>query len=102
MNVSPTSRERPDAAAVDALVDALVRDYGERAVTNATVRELRTLLAQLSPDQQQVVTLRLAGLDGGEICAVLGKSRSWVDTTQHRAIRRLRDLMGVTPTPEGT
>jgi RNA polymerase sigma-70 factor (ECF subfamily) len=73
-----------------------------QALAGATVRELRSVLAQLSPDQQQVVTLRLAGLDGGEICAVLGKSRSWVDTTQFRAIRRLRDLMGITPSPECT
>ena len=39
MNVSAPARERPDAAAIGALVDRLVRDYGERAVTNATVRE---------------------------------------------------------------
>jgi RNA polymerase sigma-70 factor, ECF subfamily len=63
-----------------------------QALAGATARELRNMLAQLSPDQQQVVTLRLAGLDGGEICTVLGKSRSWVDATQALAIRCLCDL----------
>ena len=39
MTASLTARERPPAADVDAIVDRLVRDYGDRAVTNATVRE---------------------------------------------------------------
>ena len=39
MTASLTARQRPPAADVDAIVDRLVRDYGDRAVTNATVRE---------------------------------------------------------------
>jgi RNA polymerase sigma-70 factor (ECF subfamily) len=72
-----------------------------QAIASATIGELRTLLAPLSSDQQQVVSLRLAGLDGSEICAVLGRSRGWVDTTQYRAVRRLRELMHVLPSQEG-
>jgi RNA polymerase sigma-70 factor (ECF subfamily) len=69
-------------------------------VARSAAGELRELITQLSADQQSVVTLRLAGLDGTEICAVLGRSRSWVDTTQFRAVRRLRELMHVDLAPE--
>ena len=63
------------------------------ALAEATARELRTVLARLLPEQQEVISLRLAGLSSGQICSVLGKSRPWVDATQKLAIRRLRDLM---------
>jgi DNA-directed RNA polymerase specialized sigma24 family protein len=45
------------------------------------------------------VELRLAGLTGPEIREALGRSRSWVDTTQFRAIQRLRKVLA--PSPEG-
>jgi RNA polymerase sigma-70 factor (ECF subfamily) len=48
------------------------------------------LLAHLTPDQRQIVELRLAGLNGNEIAEVLGRSRGSVDTAQSRAITRLR------------
>lgn len=64
--------------------------------------ELRRAIQQLPPDQQRVIELRLAGLTGPEIRTVLGKSRPWVDTTQHRAVQRLRRLMSATPTEEGS
>ena len=50
------------------------------------------LLSFLTPDQRQVVELRLAGLNGNEIAEVLGRSRGSVDTAQSRAITRLRDV----------
>lgn len=58
------------------------------------------LMQHLTVDQRQVVELRLAGLSGPEIQNVLGRGRSWVDTTQHRAIRRMRATLGIDP-PEG-
>jgi RNA polymerase sigma-70 factor (ECF subfamily) len=57
------------------------------------------LLPRLSPDQRDAVALRLAGLSPAEIGAVLGKSRPAVDTTLHRALVRLRDLLAVEPAP---
>ncbi len=51
------------------------------------------LLAALTPDQRQVVELRLAGLNGNEIAEVLGRSRASVDTAQSRAITRLRKII---------
>lgn len=55
--------------------------------------ELRAALDLLTDDQRQVVELRLAGLTGPEIRDVLDRSRSWVDTTQHRAVQRLRQAL---------
>ena len=58
---------------------------------------VRQLLTFLSPDQRRVVELRLADLTGPEIQQVLGKTRSWVNTTQFRAVQRMRaalDEMG--------
>ncbi len=48
------------------------------------------LLSFLTPDQRQIVELRLAGLNGNEIAEVLGRSRGSVDTAQSRAVTRLR------------
>jgi len=51
------------------------------------------LLTFLSPDQRRVVELRLADLTGPEIQEVLGKTRSWVNTTQFRAVQRMRTVL---------
>jgi RNA polymerase sigma-70 factor (ECF subfamily) len=51
---------------------------------------VRTLLAQLPPDQRQILELRLAGLTGPEIAAALGRSLCAVKIAQVRAFARLR------------
>jgi RNA polymerase sigma-70 factor (ECF subfamily) len=71
----------------------------EAALAAEEGRTIRDLLAQLPPDQRRVVELRLAGLDGVEIGAVLGRSRGAVDAAQHRAVTRLRLLLGVPARP---
>lgn len=58
--------------------------------------ELRTLLAQLPPEQARVIELRLSGLTGPEIARVLGKSHAAIKVTQFRAYSRLRQLFGLT------
>ena len=65
----------------------------ETAIAKSDVTDLYSALARLTPDQRQVVELRLSGLTGPEIRTVLGRSRSWVDTTQFRALKRLRELL---------
>jgi RNA polymerase sigma-70 factor (ECF subfamily) len=57
-------------------------------------RRLRRAMAMLSDEQQQIIELRLAGLNGPEIAAALGRSAGSVRTAQHRAIARLRALLG--------
>jgi RNA polymerase sigma factor (sigma-70 family) len=63
------------------------------AVLNSEIERLRWAIASLKPDQAHVIELRLAGLDGPEIRQVLHRSRAWVDTTQYRALKRLRELL---------
>ncbi len=52
----------------------------------------RTIAAALSPDQADVVLLRmLGGLDVDQVAAVLGKRPGTVRVLQHKALRRLAD-----------
>ena len=55
--------------------------------------QLDRAIATLPPDQQTVVSLRLAGLTGPEIAEVAGKSHEAVRGLQFRAINRLRRQM---------
>ncbi|MGI8478178.1 MAG: RNA polymerase sigma factor [Thermomicrobiales bacterium] len=52
-------------------------------------------LALLTGEQRRVVELRLAGLGGPEIAAVLGRSEVAVRAMQRRALLRLRELLNV-------
>lgn len=70
-------------------------DPERAALTTETRLEVIALLDHLTPDQRQVVELRLAGLDGYEIAQALGRSRASVDTAQSRAMTRLRQALGV-------
>jgi RNA polymerase sigma-70 factor (ECF subfamily) len=69
------------------------RSPEELAIAQSELADVRRALPYLTPDQQRVIELRLAGLTTPEIQEVLGKGRSWVGTTQHRALHRLRELM---------
>jgi RNA polymerase sigma-70 factor (ECF subfamily) len=75
-------------------------DLAPRLDAQATVR---SLLPRLSPDQQQVVALRLAGLPADEIARVLGKPRNAIDGIHHRALRRAQTLLATAsaPAPRG-
>ena len=54
---------------------------------------LQQLMNYLTVDQRRVIELRLSDLTGPEIQDVLGKTRSWVNTTQFRAIQRMRSVL---------
>ena len=56
-------------------------------------RSVRNLLVQLTPDQRDVVELRLSGLTGVEIADALGKQPGAVRAVQFRAYQRLRELL---------
>jgi RNA polymerase sigma factor (sigma-70 family) len=94
-------RTRRLHAELDDAAEVSSRDASpEEAALRAETRlEIVALLDHLTPDQRQVVELRLAGLDGYEIADALGRSRASVDTAQSRAVSRLRKLLGVTPAP---
>lgn len=78
-------------------MESIDRSPEDVVIARSVAGELRDLLPQLGEDQRRVLELRLAGLSSGEIQMVLGKSRSWVGVTQHRAVVRLRTLMAVQP-----
>jgi RNA polymerase sigma-70 factor (ECF subfamily) len=73
----------------------------EVAAASAERAAVLALLPRLSEDQRQVVALRLAGLDAVEIGAALGKPRNAIDGIQHRALLRLRSLVGTGKTAMG-
>lgn len=82
----------------DPLDQAFDIESGEASPeTSALHREdeqnVRRLLAQLTPDQREVVELRLNGLSGVEIAEVLGKQPGAVRAVQFRAYQRLRELL---------
>ena len=62
----------------------------ELVISGEAVCGVRTLLAQLPPDQRQIMELRLAGLTGPEIAAALGRSLGSVKIAQVRAFAQLR------------
>ncbi len=68
------------------LQEAEARELGER---------LQAVVLRLPPSQREVLLLsRFAGLDHEEIARVTGASPTAVRVTLHRALRRLRDILG--------
>lgn len=65
----------------------------EFAIAADGERNVRRLLTHLTPDQRDVVELRLNGLTGAEIATVLGKRPGAIRATQFRAYQRLRELI---------
>ena len=72
----------------------------ELALAGESDRYVMELLRDLPTDQRRVMELRLIGLNDREIGQVLDRSRGSVRVLQHRAIRRLRSLLGVAASPE--
>lgn len=68
----------------------------ELALAGEASRTIWQVLAHLSPEQARLLELRLAGLNDAEIAQVVGMSHGAVRVAQHRAIRRLRELLGPT------
>jgi RNA polymerase sigma-70 factor (ECF subfamily) len=82
--VDPVSDEVLVAAAGSA-------DAEEQALSSLAVAEARKAIAQLSPDQQDVVLLRLVvGLSIKEVAAALGKNPGAIKALQVRAVAALR------------
>ena len=60
-------------------------------------RALQRALVDLSPDQQRVIELRMAGLSGTEIASVLGKNVTAIKMLQYRAMLKLRERLYCEP-----
>jgi RNA polymerase sigma-70 factor, ECF subfamily len=99
--VDETRARRPTVVLTAATDLASADPSPEEQVLTAEVgRTIRGLLSQLSPDQQRVMELRLAGLTGPEIAVSLGRSLGSVKIAQVRAIARLRTALGLAPDPK--
>src|SRR5271170_6461609 len=75
------------AAAVPAPAPSTVED---EVLDGLSTRQAVALVAGLSPDQAEVVALRvIAGLDTAEVARILGKSAGAVRVALHRGLRAL-------------
>ena len=73
------------------LVDAAASPE-DIALAGETTRTVLDLVRALPPEQRHLIELRLAGLTGPEIAAVLGKKHGAIKVAQLRAIRRLGEI----------
>jgi RNA polymerase sigma-70 factor (ECF subfamily) len=95
------ARARRPTAVLEAAAGVASTDPSpeEQTLTAEVGRTIRGLLCQLSPDQRQVMELRLAGLTGPEIAVALGRSLGSVKIAQVRAFARLRTALGLPGDP---
>jgi RNA polymerase sigma-70 factor (ECF subfamily) len=87
-------RGRPTFPLDDAFeLEAIDLSPEDEALHAEGARNVRRLLSNLTPDQRDVVELRLNGLTGVEIADVLGKQPGAIRAVQFRAYQRLRELL---------
>lgn len=73
----------------------------DEAIAALEDRELRAVLAPLTPDQRDVLLLRIIGdLSLEQTAAALNKPVTAVKALQHRALAQLRKNFGVDPYPD--
>ncbi|WP_245585540.1 sigma-70 family RNA polymerase sigma factor [Pseudonocardia asaccharolytica] len=66
----------------------------QQVLTNATNDELLRCIAKLNPDQQECIQLRfLQGLSVAETAQLMNRNEGAVKALQHRAVRRLAQLL---------
>jgi RNA polymerase sigma-70 factor (ECF subfamily) len=94
-----TSR-RPELLLAEPVDTELAPDAADEAIARADSETVRTALAQLSPDQQEVLVLRVvAGLTAGEVAEQTGRTVGAVKALQHRGLDSLGRLLGRAPDP---
>ena len=88
-------RRRESAVADERLGDrAAPTDVAEQAESSLALGHALAVVDQLSPDQREVILLCvLGGLRPAQAAPVLGKSEGAVRVLQHRALRRLAQLL---------
>lgn len=76
------------------LIETDVETTLEKIIEHEEQRTLANAIAQLSPDQQQVVILRfIEGFSHAEIAEILGKNEGTCRMIQHRALNTLGRLL---------
>jgi RNA polymerase sigma-70 factor (ECF subfamily) len=70
-------------------------DPEDMAIGRLEGSRVRAALHQLSPDQREVLVLRMAGLTAPEVADVLGKTTGAVKSLQHRGLASLAKVLGL-------
>jgi RNA polymerase sigma-70 factor (ECF subfamily) len=96
-DLTKSSRYRLDRP-TDDLPTITVADHANTVVDHLTLRDTRSrlleLITHLSPEQRECVHLRFfSGLSVADTAVVMGKAGSAVKALQHRAVRRLAELL---------
>jgi RNA polymerase sigma-70 factor, ECF subfamily len=90
-------QSRRREVALDETVQPAVGGPEEAVLAAERRTEIAGAFRRLRADQQEVLALRLlGGLSAAQVGEVLGKSEGAVRVAQHRALRSLREEMGVT------
>jgi RNA polymerase sigma-70 factor (ECF subfamily) len=94
-----SARHRLEVPTSDPVEDGACAPSSESAViARLTSQRLMAALRQLNEEQRECVYLRfIQGFSISETAAVLGKSDGAVKALQHRAIRKLAELLGDEP-----
>ena len=97
--ISAAERSGRPIVALDAIAEPPDHQPGPEALAMAgdASRELYAALDALTDDQRQVIELRLADLTTAEIADAMGREPVAVRMLQHRAVRRLRDILSSPP-----
>lgn len=90
-----SSRHRLEITTADMLDEDRAEDGPEDAVLDrVTNTELLRCVRMLNPEQQECIVLRfLQGLSVAETAAIMGKNDGAIKALQHRAVRRLANLL---------
>lgn len=89
-------RKRREVVSYDSLENVLTTDDDLLAQIDQRdlIRRISRVLPQLTPEEQELVTLRyVQELSTEEICDILGKKPNAVYVALHRAIKKLRAIL---------
>lgn len=90
-----TRRPETPYAEPGELVREVAPDAAEEVLARVDADRVRAALARLSPDQQEVLALRVvAGLTAPEVAEVTGRTVGAVKALQHRGLDSLGRLLG--------
>jgi RNA polymerase sigma-70 factor (ECF subfamily) len=94
------SERRPETPVAEPAESGVVPDTADEVLARADSARVRAALGQLSPDQQEVLVLRVvAGLTAPEVAAATGRTVGAVKALQHRGLDSLGRLLGRAPDP---
>ena len=88
-------QRRPETPIAEPVLDDVAPDTADEVLARADGARVRAALAQLSPDQQEVLVLRVvAGLTAPEVAEATGRTVGAVKALQHRGLDSLGRILG--------